>query len=140
MALVKYVFRSLCILLIISCGTGVLYYLGNKILPSIVVINSANSYLYSVSLIDCIGISLFVFVFVYSIYLLAIKMLKTWNLVPRLLIAFISLITGIVFLRFNIAWGIDFSSSYVWKNLIVFTVGALCIPVAEYKVKKYNLM
>ncbi len=93
MTLVKYIFSRLFILLIISCASGALYYLGNKILSSVVLINSANSYLYSASLFDCIRICLFVFVFVYSNYLLAIRILKTWTTVYRLLIAFISLIT-----------------------------------------------
>ena len=120
----------------LSVIAGSLHHIGNVILKNNVAINPNSAYLYRGTYLNSILAALVVCVpayFVYCIFFVITKIEKG-KLVVNILIS-ISSFAIIVFLFSSLApFGVDFSSPYVKKNMVIFFITALIMPICEIKI------
>lgn len=123
------IIKWLIILGIISCEAGILYYFGNKIIINFINITSANNYLFNSSLLDCIGISLFICLISFFIYSIIIFFAKKVSLLSRIIISTISFFIVFIWLSaFSGPGGTLFLDCFVIKNILVFAITAVSTP------------
>lgn len=122
-------------LTIISIVAGILYYVGNQVLNTIMVANNYR-YLYTnnSTLINCIGVGFIICLFSYGIYLTICFWTKLNNIKLSAFVSIFSFVIIFSFFALAAPYGANFGSPYVIKNVIVFVAIALLTPFIEKRI------
>ena len=127
----KNILLGFVIWILVSVITGLLYYMSNNIMSSIVIVPLSEQYAYRVSFVGCIEIGFFTCALAYIIYrTLLLFSKRRVSLIIKIPISIFSY--GIIFILYASDFGQkDFLQPFMIKNIIVFLCPAIITPFFE---------
>ncbi len=128
--LVEKTIKFIIVIIISSLIGGILYFLGNIILINFKIHRFI--YPYNISIKQCIALSFILSILSYTLYRIALAALRG-KFVNKATFCISSLSFLVVICFFSIfnPYGSDFTDIYVIKNILVFVILGLLIPIIE---------